>query len=195
MEATFHLFHATVCRNLYTVYVNLPTKRTLAAHLRAKGAHTVRDQGADFPIGFMPHRVYPETLNRYDWSGRLLRESEFDAPPSALDVLRETMLATVRQTFASHAQVLFLFVESTDVARVLHFVHSLNETANVIMATSGFEVSRQILRKWPTGKVFAQRRHHFRNFKPGRAYSVTCTDTLQPITMHQFCNVCQKILV
>jgi hypothetical protein len=60
-------------RGLYTLYINLPQKETLAAHFREKGEHSAATQGRDFELASTLSGIYfPETINRYDWDGKLV---------------------------------------------------------------------------------------------------------------------------
>ena len=56
---------------LYTLYINLPFKETLAAHMWEKGQHVKKTRGQDFILAKNVSMHFPKTLNRYDWAGKL----------------------------------------------------------------------------------------------------------------------------
>lgn len=54
---------------LYTLYVNLPKKETLASHMREKGEHFSRTGGRDFNLATKLDMVFPINLVKYEWDG------------------------------------------------------------------------------------------------------------------------------
>jgi len=59
------------CREhgLYTLYVNLPDRKTLAAHMREKGQHYSGHDGRDFDVATGVRLDFPAQLTRYGWDG------------------------------------------------------------------------------------------------------------------------------
>jgi len=62
------------CRqnDLYTLYVNLPGAKTLAAHKRLRGEHSDGTQGRDFEVAQHVDAHFPQTLSKYGWDGQIL---------------------------------------------------------------------------------------------------------------------------
>ena len=56
--------------NLFTLYINLPGKVTLAAHMREKGQHSKKTAGQDLPIAFNVSMHFPSHLSKYNWAGQ-----------------------------------------------------------------------------------------------------------------------------
>ncbi|KAL7545880.1 hypothetical protein ACHAWF_009239 [Thalassiosira exigua] len=56
-------------RGLYTLYINLPEGKTLAAHWREKGEHFVEGRGRDFGLATIVKHEFPKTLVKYEWDG------------------------------------------------------------------------------------------------------------------------------
>ena len=63
--------------NLFTLYVNLPGKETLAAHMREKGEHAKKTQGQDLPIAHNVSLKFPTKLLKYDWAGHPHKTSTY----------------------------------------------------------------------------------------------------------------------
>ncbi|GMI55572.1 hypothetical protein ScalyP_jg1492 [Parmales sp. scaly parma] len=59
-------------RGLYTMYVNLPEGKTLAAHWREKGEHFRGGEGRDFALATTAKGAFPTELVKYGWDGRRL---------------------------------------------------------------------------------------------------------------------------
>tara|TARA_A100001015_G_scaffold28367_2_gene31516 strand:+ start:1786 stop:6273 length:4488 start_codon:yes stop_codon:yes gene_type:complete len=56
--------------DLYTLYVNLPGGKTLAAHMREKGKHYERTEGRDFALASEVALAFPDRFMKYDWDGK-----------------------------------------------------------------------------------------------------------------------------
>ena len=69
---TQHFTYFTRAHDLYTVYVNLQDKKTLAAHYREKGEHSSSTQGRDFELAARVKLDLPEMLVKYGWDGERL---------------------------------------------------------------------------------------------------------------------------
>ena len=70
MDTTFHLIF-----QLYTLYVNLPNQKTLAAHWREQGEHFNEAEGRDFDLATEIHDIeFPswDFLKRFGWDGHLI---------------------------------------------------------------------------------------------------------------------------
>ena len=79
---TQHYIYFCLTRGYYTLYVNLPRHKTLAAHVRAKGAHYSSSQGADFQVAGKFRYNLPRALNTYDWDGQLIGHFPTDTVPT-----------------------------------------------------------------------------------------------------------------
>lgn len=79
---TQHYIHFCLTRGYYTLYVNLRRKKTLAAHVRAKGAHYSSSQGADFQVAGKFMHKFPRALSMYDWDGQLIGHFPTDTVPT-----------------------------------------------------------------------------------------------------------------
>jgi UDP-arabinose 4-epimerase len=55
--------------DLYTLYVNLPEQKTLAAHMREKGKHFDKTEGRDFALATKVSMDFPNDLVKYGWDG------------------------------------------------------------------------------------------------------------------------------
>jgi hypothetical protein len=55
--------------DLYTLYINLPDKKTMASHMREKGEHFSRTEGRDFALAAKVSMDFPTDLVRYGWDG------------------------------------------------------------------------------------------------------------------------------
>ena len=56
---------------LYTLYINLPSQETLAAHMQEKGQHMRKTWGQDFNLAKNVSMQFPFVLNKYNWAGNL----------------------------------------------------------------------------------------------------------------------------
>ena len=57
-------------RDLFTLYVNLPNKKTLVSHMREKGEHYGRTEGQDFALATKVDMNFPQGLRVYGWDGK-----------------------------------------------------------------------------------------------------------------------------
>eukprot|EP00963_Diacronema_lutheri_P013084 scaffold2257_cov424-Pavlova_lutheri.AAC.4 len=69
---TQHFIHFSHKNKLFTLYVNLPHKKTLAAHTRAKGEHFRRTLGQDFATASDVSLVMPDSLATYNWNAKFM---------------------------------------------------------------------------------------------------------------------------
>jgi FkbM family methyltransferase len=61
---------------LYILYVNLPSRQTLAAHWREKGEHFKTTGGRDFELAINVSLHFPKKPAKYGWDGMLIEEEE-----------------------------------------------------------------------------------------------------------------------
>jgi FkbM family methyltransferase len=57
---------------LFTLYMNLPDKKTMASHMREKGEHFARTEGRDFALATQVEMNLPTVLVKYGWDGRMV---------------------------------------------------------------------------------------------------------------------------
>ena len=59
-----------VIEDLYTLYINLPEKKTLATHWKEKGEHFRGNEGKDFELNQKIKLEFPTNLVKYDFDGK-----------------------------------------------------------------------------------------------------------------------------
>lgn len=187
---TQHFIYFTLCRNMYTVYINLPNSRTLAAHLRAKGAHTSRNQGQDFAVGAIDRYSYPLELNHYGWDGRRIALSALERPTSALSILQQTMLHSLYSIIQNRGHVFLIFEDGSHVSETVRFAGKNENRGKVIVVASDYKVSRAILKSWPEGQVFAQEFHDLQKWSIGTVYKVMCPSNHRPKSVNSLFDIC-----
>ena len=130
---TQHFIYFSLKLDLYTLFHHLPENETLAAHMRAKGVHTHRDLGADFPIARnslrlqFPH-VPGDELRKYGWDGkRIVLKNDVGH-----HLVKETLFHTAKRinSQAGFVYMLFFnpgFLEMTKnwICNVLRVAHHL----------------------------------------------------------------------
>jgi len=75
--------------DLFTLYVNLPEKKTLAAHMRERGAHHAGNQGQDFEVAVNVAVKFPNTLHKYGWDGKRMVSDDVYPPVNDASVRPE----------------------------------------------------------------------------------------------------------
>lgn len=113
---TQHFVYFCLQRELFTLYINLPTGVTLASHSRAIGVHSKVDRGRDFPI--MERAKYrfrfPDTLYRYTWNGTpeqryIFNQRDRDMPTS---LILSTLLRAAKAMTKSNGFVYLMFLNA-----------------------------------------------------------------------------------
>lgn len=155
---TQHFIYFTLMQDLYTLYVNLPSRRTLAAHLRAKGAHYDGDQGADFELGAIHSRSLPRTLKQYGWDGKLVSSKHVIHPDNGVDLLFNVMMKRLRATVSTNNMFYFMMIDNPRVQLNRTTSHSLEPDifSKVSIISPNFSVTRDILNLHPNLAVFTQ---------------------------------------
>lgn len=72
MWTQYYIFFC-VQHDLFTLYANLPERKTLTAHWREKGVHTPTSEGPDFPLASTITLEFPSEPNKYDWNGKRIK--------------------------------------------------------------------------------------------------------------------------
>jgi len=70
---TQYYIYFCVQHDLFTLYANLPERKTLTAHWREKGVHTPTSEGPDFPLASTITLEFPSEPNKYDWNGKRIK--------------------------------------------------------------------------------------------------------------------------
>ena len=184
---TQHFIYFCLFRDLYTIYVNLPDKKTLAAHLRAKGEHYPTDQGQDFELGNVEHPTYPPTLLHYGWDGK---ERAREPSRSGLDILSATFAITVGRTLDRAEQFFMIFIDERH-SLSIHGILDTLPTA-VIILCNNFSAARKIMRTRPDKQVFTTDSQGLKNWNPGVLHRVVCTrdrDIREIVELREKCKV------
>ena len=71
---TQYYIYFCVQHDLFTLYANLPERKTLTAHWREKGVHTPTSSGIDFPLASKVTFEFPSKPQKYDWDGEAIEE-------------------------------------------------------------------------------------------------------------------------
>jgi glycosyltransferase involved in cell wall biosynthesis len=71
---TQYYIYFCVQHDLFTLYANLPERKTLTAHWREKGVHTPTSSGIDFPLASKVTFEFPSKPRKYDWDGEAIEE-------------------------------------------------------------------------------------------------------------------------
>jgi len=90
-------------RGLYTLYANLPEKKTLAAHWREKDEQFAGGQGRDFTLATAVKGEFPTELIKYGWNGMLQKHLQ-DIPKKS-DGLSKIAVAIPTYNRAGYVQL------------------------------------------------------------------------------------------
>ena len=71
--------------DIYTLYVNLPDKTTLAAHHREKGVHYPTSLGPDFKLATSVNKDFPSQLVKYGWNAKPMGDVSNLLPGETMD--------------------------------------------------------------------------------------------------------------
>ena len=119
-------------RDLYTLYVNLPLKKTLAAHMREKGEHFRRNEGRDFELAVDVVLDYPVSLVRYGWDGMVV----------------QTASSNKNRVSRFSSSELLCIKEAAGVFRAPN--RSNSDLSKTILVTASNYAYRHILKNWET---------------------------------------------
>jgi hypothetical protein len=172
---TQHFVYFTLLRDLYTMYINLPNKQTLASHLRAKGAHFDGSQGADFDLGFAPSYSFPAELQRYGWDGKPITEQLDLNPENGIDIIHNVMIQRAHDSLSKNDHIAMIFIDRDHLSTVHQALDLVghNSRNEVLIVSSDFSVARDILRRHPDLLVFTQNTEHI-NVEFGVIFDVEC---------------------
>lgn len=158
---TQHFIYYTAMRGLYTLYINLPNKKTLAAHMRAQGAHYHKSFGADFQIleSHQDRYAFPRDLIKYSWDGSVENlGSRNDG--ACQKVIRSTMLnaaKNIQLTYGSVEVVTMLTLPAEQLVKWILIQQQKHAgfASQAIFIASNFHCARKILAFKPNLFVFA----------------------------------------
>jgi hypothetical protein len=126
---TQHFIYFTLRLNLYTLYAHLPNQETLAAHMRAKGAHIKKSLGADFKTAEKGVELnFPSSIVRYGWNG----EENFDENESGKLILNQTLIHTAKRINAESGFVYLLFLNAGFLEMTKNWICNALRVANEI---------------------------------------------------------------
>ena len=140
---TQHFIYFCTLNNLYTLYINLPNERTLAGHMRAKGAHFPESLGADFQVAATVSLQFPDVLRKYGWDGKICSNTAIDHVEAELLVEQaqriQDRVGFAYLMFINHA---YINLAKSWICNVLLVQESaLRET---IIITPDYDIARQI---------------------------------------------------
>lgn len=143
---TQNFIHFTSRSELYTLYIHLPRNKTLAAHMRAAGAHIKKNMGADFPLAKEVKLNFPNYLVKYDWDG----ENVVNGRQASKAVVFETLLHTALAINSSHGFVYLLFLNSGFLEMTKNWVCTILRSArdvlpHTIFISSDIETTRKLV--------------------------------------------------
>jgi len=126
--------------DLYTLYVNLPGKTTLAAHMREKGEHHNGNDGQDFTVAVNVHTTFPDVLYKYGW----------DAKHIVSEVLSPVKHVAAPQTTARGMRFSPLELECINTAAGVYSMQTPenSQLSNTILVTASNYAYLRILRNW-----------------------------------------------
>eukprot|EP00912_Choanoflagellata_sp_UC4_P002168 UC4_evm7s1370 len=143
------------CRNhnLYTLYVNLQSGETLAAHMREKGVHYKSTDGQDFPIASVIASTsfsFPTIPKMYGWGGELLNigmeEEKYTINLESSDILMRNALNTISDINSQYGVAIIQvfndgFIEMTKswVCNVKRFDKVLDRTVFVATTKTSYQ--------------------------------------------------------
>lgn len=120
---TQHFIYFCNQQNLFTLYVNLPSKQTLASHMREKGEHYGQTEGRDFSLATSVNMKFPNILVKYGWDGIKLRESSicWETYQKNLDITLSTTFVAGKSVMMGSPSVKILCELLTTNTRVLEW--------------------------------------------------------------------------
>ena len=152
---TQHFIFFSLTMDIYTLYVNLPNEETLAAHMRAKGAHFETDEGADFHTAKNISMNFPQHLTKYDWNGK-----ELSQDMTSLDRnVKSTLVYNARRIQAENGFTYIMFLNAAFLNMTKSWVCEVRRTAEKVLQStlfisSDFETTRKLFAFEPSLLIF-----------------------------------------
>lgn len=151
---TQHFIYFCLQQGLHTLYVNLPRHETIAAHVRARGAHYALSQGPDFPTAKCITRYFPENPIKFDWDGNHLVWDKWPARTAASQVLQSTFLRAAKRINHQNTFVPLVLVDSQSIETVKMTISrskaaSPEKLKETIFVSSSYAITRDLLKFEP----------------------------------------------
>ena len=151
---TQHFIYFSLLLDLYTLYLRLPDQKTLAAHLRAKGAHFEVNEGADFHTASAVPMKFPHVLEKYGWDGL----TDAQRPE---DVLEMTMIHNARHISDKIGFVYVMFLNAAFSEMTKSWICNMRRVAesvleHTIFISSDIQTTRKMMSFKPNLKIFTR---------------------------------------
>lgn len=105
---TQHFIYFCVKLDLYTLYARLPQEKTIAAHMRYKGAHIKKTMGADFQLATSIPLNFPDEPQRFAWNGVNIVSGEYINEK----ILMKTLFHTAARMNVEYGFVYLMFLNA-----------------------------------------------------------------------------------
>ena len=120
--------------DLYTLYVNLPEQKTLAAHMREKGKHFDKTEGRDFALATQVELKFPTVLVKYGWDGH--RNEVYDS---------ENVFSIAKTIEQKYGFVFLMFLNDAYLEMTKSFIcHHPTLLKQTIFLTTGSHLTEQL---------------------------------------------------
>lgn len=121
---------------IYTLYVNLENDMTLAAHIRAKGAHYPTSLGADFKVAKTITMNFPANVSTYDWDGAMVGISHMTGLRRITDthntvtsrLQRNVLVQTAKAKRDGSGYVSLVMINEVNAAIVIRMIEGIDTT-------------------------------------------------------------------
>lgn len=150
---TQHFIYFTLCRNLYTLYINLPGQQTIASHVRAKGEHYDKNYGPDYVTAKSVKISLPRDLARYTWDGSPLtrgRENQV-----TMDLLSRVLARKLERISEKYHSVSLIVLRQHDDA-MAGIINSMSPTMTqkTVILSTNLRTVRLLLKHRPDIQSF-----------------------------------------
>ena len=151
---TQHFIYFTLCRDLYTMYVNLHGQMTIASHVRAKGEHYDKNYGPDFVTAPSVRMDFPRKLNRYTWDASKVQLGALNHV--TMDLLNNTLAHNVKILTKELGFVHFVVFREGDYQGLIRLLKPNRGVMvpGIIVLGSDLQAVRLLLRENPTIQSF-----------------------------------------
>ena len=118
---TQYYIYFCVQHDLFTLYANLPERKTLTAHWREKGVHTPTSSGIDFPLASKVTFEFPSKPQKYDWDGEAIEEpvSRTTKPTHLINVVKSCNVEIASTTFVQNYDVEYILSVHTPIDKTV----------------------------------------------------------------------------
>ena len=171
---TQHFIYFTLCRDLYTLYINVRDQKTIASHVRAKGEHYDRSYGPDFALATRIDFDYPLKLMRFSWDGSIVQQES--SGDMSLEIMRNTFFYAMNQISRRRGFCYVLFVGEKSQMKVPMIIAKLDplEQNDSVVVSSSIVLNRKILLMHPLMKTFCLKSSAIRTLSHIRDEFIKC---------------------